>query len=383
MSDSGEDDTHLCIRCRQTFMGIDNYIAHRKVKCRRVEEMGARPPDVMTDTPHCSLAGGSNNSAVENREMETAKITDQQVSWNVEQNVCQDMPKEDSSLEDILRQAHLLELTRKDSVIGQFLSVPAHDKDACLKADDFFSSLELQSSKSASFHDISSANRLNQTGVMTRSRVKKSKEVSISKSNTLITNCMFEENDDLENEVLVGKDVVMTGKIQQDAKDVFIDEKPNPKTQEIADNKLDNNNLPLIDTIFDTEVHHEVVVSSENTLNVRSESSSEESDDEDDDYEDDSSGRIPTGGKWKPEEQYWENSPQNYWGADIPPSTHTGGKWKPPPLSPASSELLKQSEENVHNLQASTAYKPLKLLSHCVILLIKFYSGPSLSDNVC
>ena len=34
-----DDDQHYCLRCKATINGLDNYVKHRKLKCREKQEV--------------------------------------------------------------------------------------------------------------------------------------------------------------------------------------------------------------------------------------------------------------------------------------------------------------------------------------------------------
>ncbi|PSN51895.1 hypothetical protein C0J52_11603 [Blattella germanica] len=104
-----DDDTHICLKCRTTITGLDNYVKHRKAGCS-----ASVPTNRNTSTP-------------------------------VNVDVSSSIPKNDSSS-------------------------PAHEEnDPNLKADDFFSSLELQSSAKKTGTSPGASTK-NLSGVLTRSR---------------------------------------------------------------------------------------------------------------------------------------------------------------------------------------------------------------------
>lgn len=39
-----DDDTHFCLKCHATITGLDNYIAHRKSKCGRLDPQNVQSP---------------------------------------------------------------------------------------------------------------------------------------------------------------------------------------------------------------------------------------------------------------------------------------------------------------------------------------------------
>ncbi|XP_031351620.1 zinc finger protein 624 [Photinus pyralis] len=217
-----EDDTHYCLKCHCTIIGLDNYVSHRKSKCGKDIE----------------------------------KISQQ------------------SGLTE-----HLLH----------------SDEPVTLKADAFFSSLELQSSAKKT---SPASGGKSTAGVLTRSKASAVIQASSS-----------------------GKDNV------------------NYLESTKHDEWLTDHSLIIHQNRAQT-AHKSGVKKEETDLNLYADSEEESDecdyDDEDSDYDeedDDAPPRSFTGGKWKPTSSPIPNSSgdYNYW--NVPPPHHTGAKWKPQPSS--------------------------------------------------
>ncbi|KAF5278379.1 hypothetical protein FQA39_LY05868 [Lamprigera yunnana] len=218
-----EDDTHYCLKCHVTIIGLDNYVDHRKTKCGTVLR---------------------NNEEIS-----------------------------------------------KEPTISPQLVQP--DASFSLKADDFFSSLELQSS-AKKINSNSGGKTIN--GVLTRS-----KAFAVIQASNTGKDFNYLEQHKQENEWLTDHSI----------KNLEL-EHNQTKTSTSRHNKKDE----LSDTIFDSS----------------DEGSDElEYDDDNSDYDDDDDNAPPrtfTGGKWKPTSSPIPNSRgYAYW--NIPPPHHTGAKWKP------------------------------------------------------
>lgn len=272
MSDSEEDDTHLCLRCRQTFIGLDVYVRHRKEKCQRIANSASHETSLPTF--------GINYTT----DLDKSKhLDDSQKGWNE--------PNNKERLDDF-------SVTRKNEILEPFLPETNHDNDPCLKADDFFSFLELQ--KSAAFQDIPS-----RRGKETPPR--RGKESTSGKS---LPQCSFD--DDSYNR----------------GAHFLVDYEQNQNKKSYSRNECS-------DVVLNESQKSSVMFHSEGSgsskLNDKQQDETESSNpesEEDDDEEFDT--REPTGGKWKPGGRPWES---NYWSPTTPPSTHTGGKWRPSPPS--------------------------------------------------
>ncbi|KAK4875516.1 hypothetical protein RN001_011938 [Aquatica leii] len=221
-----EDDTHYCLKCHSTIIGLDNYVNHRKSKCGKVLN-------------------------------------------NVEE-------------------------ISKEPVISPQLLQP--DESFTLKADDFFSSLELQSSSKK----ISNTNTGGKTfnGVLTRSKA----SAVIQASNT-------------------GKDFNYLEPTKQD-------------TEWLTDHSMKNLDLDGGAVRGGTTSRHNKKDESNDTTifeDTDEESDEFDFDDEDSEYDDDDDNAPPrtfTGGKWKPTSSPIPTSNEySFW--NVPPPHHTGAKWKP------------------------------------------------------
>ncbi|XP_046679871.1 zinc finger protein 711-like [Homalodisca vitripennis] len=321
MSDSEEDDAHFCLRCKGTFIGLDNYIEHRKVKCKRESQSL-----VSLDLQYAKRVGDTLDGG--KRDIPSVSESSNRRSWELgEMQSSSHSIKEESRLEDDI-QRDILEMNRKDEMLDTF--IPSHDNDSCLKAVDFFSILELQSSKNPTFHDISA-----QKGMVTRSKAsaviqaKKNREPFGSKS--ILHDYDYDPYQGEHSQYVVGKDVIIAENYdyrKEDGKERKTSGLDSPKMKTRSDERMLEDDGKS-EFLFQ-EVHNEVTISSEGKHQDETDTSSEESEDEDEDDEYESR-RISTGGKWKPGSGDWSNS--SYW-TSSPPATHTGGKWKPTPPPP-------------------------------------------------
>ncbi|KAL3269731.1 hypothetical protein HHI36_008791 [Cryptolaemus montrouzieri] len=209
-----EDDTHICLKCRTTIIGLEHYVSHRKNNCN--------------------------------------KQTDQ-----------------------------------KSSLPSQLLTT---DESFNLKADDFFSSLELQSSSKKLVQPSSSTKISN--GVLTRSKLTAStRDLEPSKSDWI-------------------------------------------GGHQLKELDYDDNQSKLIKAVANLERRKEDIGKKEiPRIHVYDESEDESEDYEYDDEtsDEDAPPRNHTGGKWKPSSPiYWKSmQPERDW--RCPPPNFTGGKWKPIP----------------------------------------------------
>lgn len=208
---SDYDDTHFCLKCHVTILGLDNYVAHRKAGC------------------------------VKNIE-------------NIEEPL--------KSPSQVLRQ----------------------DETFSLKADDFFSSLELQSSAKKTAVPPTTGGK-SFSGILTR-----------SKTTAVIQASKKEEAQELPSPKLATKSawVADQSKIVK-SDDRKRDELQNIRSYEESEEELD-----------DSEYE-------------------EESEDEDNQ----APPRSYTGGKWKPSSPVHWNRPSSSHSWQPPPPGHTKGKWKP------------------------------------------------------
>lgn len=335
MSESEEDDAHFCLRCKGTFIGLDQYIEHRKAKCKRDDSQ----PLTSLDLQFAKDPTVSESLECRKSDVASGSETSNRAPWTLDglQNSSPSV-KDDSRLEDVL-QPDLLEINRKDDILDPFL--PSQDNDSCLKAVDFFSILELQSSKSLTFQELNSSQKP-QGGVLTRSKAsavlqaKKNKEYFSTKTN--VPEYDYEYHPNEHSQYVVGKDVIITDNynyrkdISSPSKERKLSEVDSPKSKSRNEERILDDDGKSGQFLFQ-EVHSEVTIGAEEKTHEESDGFTEESeDDEEEDYEDLAyeSPRIATGGKWKPEGNEWTNQP--FWNS-APPASFTGGKWKPSPPS--------------------------------------------------
>lgn len=231
MEDYEVDDEHYCLKCHRTIVGLDNYVSHRKSGCGKNIEV----------------------------------IRDLEVPQLLEENVTQTPTEAQQSLQpNVTENMH-------ENVNSTLVSVREHFGETLPStADDFFHSLELQSSakKSVSKTII---------GIQTRSK----------------TYATLLHNRDAE------------------------------ATSDVKDSCYNTSNVETFN-----------LPKKEDTRSREYEDSDDYSDDydyEDDDYDDDDEypPRFHTGGKWKPSPSpiHWVGSGNRDW--STPPINYTGGKWKP------------------------------------------------------
>ncbi|KAJ8940514.1 hypothetical protein NQ318_009607 [Aromia moschata] len=222
-----DDDTHFCLKCHITIIGLENYVSHRKAGCSK--NLGESPKSPLPS-----------------------------------------------------------QLLPPDESFG-------------LKADDFFSSLELRSSSKKP--SAQSTSGKNFSGILTRSKTTAVIQASSASS---------KESNEIQQSKS-GKNVWIGG-------------------HQLKELGTGDNQSKLIKAVANLERRKE-----EPAKVTVYEESDEDSEDYDYDVEDstDDDQDVPprnyTGGKWKPSSpiQWSRNTETREW--NIPPPTFTGGKWKPPP----------------------------------------------------
>lgn len=232
-----DDDTHFCLKCHATILGLDNYVEHRKAGCNK-------------------------------------------------------------NLDEPLKSPLPSQILQQDEAFSS------------LKADDFFSSLELQSSTKKAPPPSTSGKTF--TGILTRS-----KTTAVLQATTLKEEYQHSKS---------GKNAWIGG---QEFKDLGSGDNQS-KLIKAVDN-LSRNTLKREEPPPSIQVYEE------------SDEDSEEFD-FDDESEDEENQEVPprsyTGGKWKPSSPInWTRSTADNSGWRSPPPSHTKGKWKPvSPLSSAKEE---------------------------------------------
>ncbi|XP_075220344.1 uncharacterized protein LOC142323896 [Lycorma delicatula] len=349
-----DDDVHLCLRCRETIVGLEAYVSHRKSR-------NCRPAEVLTQDNVTAISRNveGNVSTVNNQKNKIKKNNDNQIV---------DISINKSNINNSLR------LENKS--------------DPSLKADDFFSLLELQSSSknpnclsnlTSNITNSSSKNERNklQYGIVTRSKsLAKAKE--ITKSNQL-TKEIKEIDDNIEG--TINKEVHDSSCSTFDESSVSISEKDSEVQSDLnktgSESDLNNTNLKICNNIDlkknnnNSNTDNCVALSSlsidnanENISNYSQnqlkdsedlEEENEEEEFEEDDDENYNPPRNHTGGKWKPggnpsPGHSWRS--EELWSCEQPPPTHTGGKWKPPlPSLPENKQPLSSQQEHEQQQQ--------------------------------
>ncbi|XP_030759119.1 uncharacterized protein LOC115884621 [Sitophilus oryzae] len=247
-----DDDTHFCLKCHTTILGLDNYVTHRKSGCHK----NIHPDPSKSPLP-----------------------------------------------------SHLL----PPDEIG-------------LKADDFFSSLELRSSSKKTTQSTSGKNF---SGILTRSKTTAAIQASTSRDQTE------------PSQSKSGKNVWIGG---SQIKDLGTGDNQSKLIKAVAnlERRKDNatcHSPPRLSQVYDES---------------DDESDEYETEEEDSEEEDYAPPRNYTGGKWKPSSPIqWTTKNENREWA-IPPPSYTGGKWKPrrPPSPPPSHTKgkWKPSEDDGHSM---------------------------------
>lgn len=244
-----DDDTHICLKCRTTIHGLDNYVAHRKSRC------GDQTPDHVK-------------------------------------------PRTLSPL------------------------IPQDEPDLSLKADDFFSLLELQSSSKKATLQVPSGGKITNSGVLTRSKATAVIQASnLNRGSDWIGGHQLRElgNEDNQTKLINAVDSI-SGHMK----------KIDPPRPSVAT----TSRITYGDDLDDD--------------------SNDDFEDEEEEFEDEDVPTMHTGGKWKPSSPIqWlrpssSHSDDRNNGWENPPPSHTGGKWKP--TSPISRGLSDGEEEEDKNV---------------------------------
>ncbi|GJQ71756.1 hypothetical protein Trydic_g11449 [Trypoxylus dichotomus] len=253
MIEDFDDDTHYCIKCHATIIGLDNYVSHRKSKCGQ----NLHRPEV----PKSPLP------------------------------------------------SHLL----------------PPDESFSLKADDFFSSLELQSSSKKIASHSTSGKTFNR--ILTRSKAS-----AVIQANNAAKESITQSKS--------GKNAWIGGH----------------QLRELGSGDNQTKLIKAVDNLSRSATASLKRVEASNTLRGYDESEEDSDDyyyDDDSESEDDAPPRSHTGGKWKPsgspiqwgtDGRSWNAPPINYTGGkwkpkrNSPPPTHTRGKWKPASPNPHGKE---------------------------------------------
>lgn len=236
-----DDDTHFCLKCHATILGLDNYVEHRKAGCNK-------------------------------------------------------------NLDEPLKSPLPSQILQQDEAFSS------------LKADDFFSSLELQSSSKKA--PLPSTSGKTFSGILTRSKTtavlqatttsKEEEQHSKSGKNAWIGGHQFKDlgSGDNQSKLIKAVDNLSRNTLKRD-------EPPPPNIR-----------------VYD-----------------ESDEDSEEYDFDDESDDEESQGAPPrsyTGGKWKPSSPInWVRSATDNSGWRSPPPSHTKGKWKPvSPISAVKEEYV-------------------------------------------
>lgn len=233
MIEEFDDDTHYCIKCHATIIGLDNYVSHRKSKCGQT----LRHPD---------------------------------------------LPK---------------------SPLPSQLLPP--DESFSLKADDFFSSLELQSSSKKIPSHSTSGKTFNR--ILTRSKAS-----AVIQANNAAKESITESKS--------GKNAWIGGH----------------QLRELGSGDNHTKLIKAVDNLSRTasaSLRRVEAATSIRGYDETDEDSDEYYYDDESESEEDGPPRSHTGGKWKPSGSpvNWNNEGRSW---NTPPANHTGDKWKPKRNSP-------------------------------------------------
>lgn len=244
-----DDDTHICLKCRTTIHGLDNYVAHRKSRC------GGQTPD------HA-----------------------------------------------------------KPRILSPL--IPQDEPDLSLKADDFFSLLELQSSSKKATLQVASGGKTTNSGVLTRSKATAVIQASnLNRASDWIGGHQLRElgNEDNQTKLINAVDSI-SGHM-----------------------KKDDPPRPPVTTTTRLTYHDDL-----------DDESNDDFEDEEEEYEDEEVPASHTGGKWTPSSPIQWLRPSSSHSDDRnsdwenPPPSYTGGKWKPTP--PTVRRLSNGDEEEDKNV---------------------------------
>lgn len=351
-----DDDVHLCLRCRQKIIGLEEYIAHRKSGlCNRTVEVvyvdndrdkfavGNVSEEKSTSVGSFSGSGSHNEFSVKknaidcegsNKQIEDNKKSIGPKVLAISDNLCANNDKLNESL------------VKSKTIQSETESDPS------LKADDFFSLLELQSSsKSTGFPGISvpsNTGYLNKPylrgartsyGIVTRSKsLAKSKEnaksLQVSKETQHVGDKLFSKKDNSLPTSPVN--LYFNPNVVTEHESISISELRNAVSESAISKKMHHSTNDDYVTIPDADNNESVTYNETVTCTQANEDLEEDIDDpEDEEDDDDEEGVNPprshTGGKWKPGgipglDSNWKV--EDSW-TNQPPPTHTGGKWKP------------------------------------------------------
>ncbi len=158
-----EEDAHYCLRCRMTIQGLENYILHRRQKCQSSNFLN-KPTDhgqsnQPTHSPYLSMARGSSSSSLSRYLQVPSKssVSDPILSSSSNHHMEERYNKTRHGSENPLVADLSVETSADDfmSHLGlcmvsstTWAAADIHSEEP-LRADDFFSLLELQSCKGA------------------------------------------------------------------------------------------------------------------------------------------------------------------------------------------------------------------------------------------
>uniref|UniRef100_A0A1A9ZD37 C2H2-type domain-containing protein n=1 Tax=Glossina pallidipes TaxID=7398 RepID=A0A1A9ZD37_GLOPL len=283
MDDPGDlEDAHLCIKCRQTIVGLENYIQHRKENCRNCTNPSTRNEE-----------GKLSSGKVASNEEQTATVTTS-------------IPYEDFHFTG----PESATISRYGGKSTEAKTLTENYELPCeLGADVFFSSLQLQSVQtSVSSHHLSS----NAIGKSANNNVsgqrQKPLQGNVSGEESWIAGSPHTTTSNQQHSENLLKAVSDIGEPKKSFETLFKPINFEHDSPEISDEEEED----------DVEV---------------------DIDDEDDEDYDPMVEAHATGGKWKLTSPLRHSPP-------VVPASHTGGKWKPehrPDLRVAHTQLTRLS----------------------------------------
>ncbi|XP_075149853.1 uncharacterized protein LOC142223924 [Haematobia irritans] len=296
-----DDDTHMCIRCRQTIVGLENYIQHRKQNCNRNA--------TTTNTPKLSSDHPTTPPSHHGSTQDTPPISYE--AFNFPE------PEPPSA------SGHGGKTSKN---LGD-----NYDLAYELGADVFFSSLQLQSVQSSVGQHVAPGQTGGKAGAthhtaevehLQRQKSLQSDQSGNEEESWITTEDDHGDHDGVESSSRHHSNENLLNSSDNLLKDTM--EEPKKSYESIFTSIAYGHDSPELSEEEEEEDDHEVDVD-------------EPDDDDEDDYDPEAEAHA-TGGKWKL--PLMRHSPP------VVPASHTGGKWKPehrPNLRVAHSQLSRLS----------------------------------------
>lgn len=146
-----DGDTHLCIKCSRTIVGLDNYVRHRKSQCSKIVSSATSLNREIVDTNH----------AYRSFEFTEPPSVKDDKSYNFNYEIESVHPEHEDSHDDVVSNADILPSPMHQSEkVNDYKTDPnkslseSYDYNYGLGADVFFSSLNLQSSSKSKTQSV-------------------------------------------------------------------------------------------------------------------------------------------------------------------------------------------------------------------------------------